>query len=425
MKLLRSAGLILLGLLMSLAVLPVYPSIQGVTNGNIARIVVEFDDGSTQVFLPSGGGLPTPPVQPTPSATASATERPPLVIPTVTPEPTPTPETGCWITATGNVNVRGGPGTSYAVIAVAPLGSITRALARSADGGWYKVWWFPKNAYGWTSAAYWTPEGVCTGLPTESIGVWIGTGAYLQEILSLGETLKATGIQPVATVYGYDEMMTWLVDKGWTVVARPWIGDCPYFNTGPERNAEEWVDKAVAALAGRKYTWLSLSNECLFPDAEYAATWIRAAIREAERLGVPRLVPVVWSTGHPELSDVPTLAAAYQDATIPVCWGINVYSAIEGLPLSLLDDYTAWTTFRYRLYRADLHGVPLCVTEFAAGRGSTPPDFEDMRRWVQMTRGEFLFATAWYDSLPYAQWAQANLRGQLAQLALALIDPPM
>lgn len=130
-------------------------------------VVYEFTWSSPAV------ASPTPPTSATSAPPGSAA---PTVTATPTPEPTPeasaTPEVGCWITATENVNIRSGPDKTYPIIATAPKGSQTQALAISPDGLWVQVWWsFVRDGkfvsqYAWSMLQFWEKPGDCGPLST-------------------------------------------------------------------------------------------------------------------------------------------------------------------------------------------------------------------------------------------------------------------
>ncbi len=97
---------------------------------------------------------PTPtPVPPTP------TPVPPTPTPVPpTPTPVPEPETPQAV-ASRTMNVRGGPGTNYAVIASASTGDSFDITGKNEDGTWYEVCCFAGDESGWLSASLVTVEG--------------------------------------------------------------------------------------------------------------------------------------------------------------------------------------------------------------------------------------------------------------------------
>jgi hypothetical protein len=97
---------------------------------------------------------PTPtPVPPTP------TPVPPTPTP-VPPTPTPVPEPEApQAVASRNMNVRGGPGTDYAVIGSAETGDSFDITGKNEDGSWYEVCCFAGDEKGWLSASLVTLEG--------------------------------------------------------------------------------------------------------------------------------------------------------------------------------------------------------------------------------------------------------------------------
>ncbi len=95
---------------------------------------------------------PTPkPPTPTPEP-PTATPEPP----TATPEPEPeTPQA----VASRNMNVRGGPGTDFPVVASAAAGDSFDISGKNEDGSWYQVCCFAEEQPGWVSASLVTVEG--------------------------------------------------------------------------------------------------------------------------------------------------------------------------------------------------------------------------------------------------------------------------
>jgi hypothetical protein len=97
-------------------------------------------------------GRPEPTPTPTPPVTTTTT---PTVTPTLTLTPTatgtsapppvfsvsqPLPALACGVSPTGDVvNLRGGPGTNFAVAGVLPPGNWLQAAALDATSGWYQV----------------------------------------------------------------------------------------------------------------------------------------------------------------------------------------------------------------------------------------------------------------------------------------------
>ena len=110
------------------------------------------------------------------------------------------------------------------------------------------------------------------------------------------------------------------------------------------------------------------------------------------------------------------------EARIAAGWGVNVYPVARGVGLAERTAATAWTTYRYEMYRHHLRGVPIVVTEFARGDGSEPANFADIGAWWALARHQVALATAWYVAMPggLGHWAAANLRGRLREMAGAV-----
>ncbi|MCZ7666025.1 MAG: SH3 domain-containing protein [Chloroflexi bacterium] len=65
---------------------------------------------------------------------------------------------------TGNLNVRTGPGLSYAEITSVPYGTTLTLVGRNHDGTWVKVR-LSNGTEGWVNAAYITTSVPVTSLP--------------------------------------------------------------------------------------------------------------------------------------------------------------------------------------------------------------------------------------------------------------------
>ena len=401
--------------------------------------VVEVFENGTLVWSGEYMALATAPPDETPTPTPSATSTPTLTpteppFATPTPEPittpsatptataTNTPEHGCiGVVNTGALYVRDAP--RGAALGFVYQGDMLYLYAQTThtDGSlWYRIYW-DENTFGYVYAGYvattCTPPDE-TPEPLTAWGVWVGPGAWKPELDTFAATMQAAERIPAAVVFGEPDAANYLYDRGWLVIARPFIGDCPYFvNMGAERSAVEWVDKALANLALVNYHWLSLSNECLFPSPEYERDWTAAAIRRAKERGVERLVPHVTGTGGPELDWVPTIMQAYEDVEgIEVCWGLNQYPFYDGVGLDVFSPQTQYTTYRLLLYE-HLLPVPVCVTEFARSWGEDPPVWSEYPAYIARMDGRLLWATAWYDANPLGPWPDATLRGKVGELA--------
>jgi len=93
----------------------------------------------------------------TPEPTATPTDTPaPTDTPTEVPEPTDapseTPEPRAVVLVDSQMNVRGGPGTAYAVLGQVQAGDELDILARSQDSKWWQVT-LPDGSEGWLAAS--------------------------------------------------------------------------------------------------------------------------------------------------------------------------------------------------------------------------------------------------------------------------------
>lgn len=112
-----------------------------------------------------------PPTEPPSPSAPTATSAPLPATETSTPELSPTPTTSNEViitAATGNLNIRRGPGQAYNVITSMAQGQSARASGRDAHGYWLYIA-LPTNpsAFGWisTQTPYSTIEGDVNSLP--------------------------------------------------------------------------------------------------------------------------------------------------------------------------------------------------------------------------------------------------------------------
>jgi hypothetical protein len=68
------------------------------------------------------------------------------------------------VTASSNLNVRSGPGTSHGILAKAPKNSVVTMVGRNQNGTWVEVQ-LASGARGWVSAQYLSPNSPIANLP--------------------------------------------------------------------------------------------------------------------------------------------------------------------------------------------------------------------------------------------------------------------
>lgn len=398
------------------------------------------------------GWVPSATSTPPPTNTPRATDTP---VPTAdlpptqehiprTGTPVPPPPATCAVKiGPDNIRLRAAPTTGAAILDVLQRATV-QTVVEWRQGELY-LW--ARNERGWFAArqmTWWVygiegqsetcvdvpgwPGGLAPPAPVVALdtawGVWNGPGSSTDEVLAFIGTLKAAGVQPAVTVYGVGTLGNRAYDAGALVLARPWLADCPDMSKPPAASAQERVNQALATLAGARYDWLVLTNECVWPSTAYAAQWIRAAIEAVANRGVARLVPVVWPPGHPEFSDVAALAAAFDTTRIELGWGMNLYPVEPGRDLSARGGISEYTVWRWRLYRHQLpDGVRLIVTEAARGDGSERADMADIARFVARVGDDLDAVMFWYNAMPegLGHWRAAVLWGRLVELAAAII----
>jgi uncharacterized protein YraI len=111
-----------------------------------------------------------PPAAPTevpaPSPMASAATPTPQASPGPSPLPTATTAAGSpQVRALGNVRIRSGPGTGFAILGILSEGQTARAIGRNADDSWWQIEIPVTRGEGWVSADFVEFSGDRNGLP--------------------------------------------------------------------------------------------------------------------------------------------------------------------------------------------------------------------------------------------------------------------
>ncbi len=137
----------------------------------LCALVLFFGVGKLPIFSAAAvkttpTEAPTEEVTPTEEIAVDATETPEV---TATTAPAASP-TASVVTATAKerINVRGGPGTSYAVLAKVDQGKSLTVIGRNADNSWLQVQLADGSTKGWASAEYLEVKGDVNSLPTAS-----------------------------------------------------------------------------------------------------------------------------------------------------------------------------------------------------------------------------------------------------------------
>ena len=117
--------------------------------GRVATLEARLDETPTATPQPPTA-TPTPePATATATATvtATATASASQVLPTATPTPA-TP----YLTTRGRMNVRGGPGTNYAIVGAAAAGARLEITGKNAGGDWWRIDY--QGQHGWIYAPF-------------------------------------------------------------------------------------------------------------------------------------------------------------------------------------------------------------------------------------------------------------------------------
>lgn len=382
---------------------------------------------NTPTVTPSATAVQTEPATPTQAGTPVVTPGPTNTTVPATPEPTSIPAGKCWGTVnTAVLNVRSGPGTGYVVIGKVYRGDVLtfeRYQVNTAGELWREIWWditsTGEKTQGWVlSSLVALGEGAECGT---AFGVIAVQNPNMGDVQQLGKTLEAAGIQPAVTIVldcGWSDS---LYDAGWFVLCRPYAqhhnGDCPDMALDARQSARVRVANVVSWAGNARYTMLQISNECGgWPSASYLATWIDEVITQCEARGI-RCVPVMWATGHLELSWLPELTPVlHRMKENGMCWGRNLYPAENSTRLSEITPYTLWTTWRYRMDRiaVGLDNWPCLIVSEAGQEDAVGVDLADSAKFAGIIDGEARAVTFWVvSSLPYIQ----NFNGRAWELA--------
>lgn len=139
----------------------------------LAQLATAFGVSNTMIaaYLPTATPPPTPtPVPPTPTPlppTATPTSDIPTATPTATVAPvtaTPTVPAQPVAVAIGEVNVRSGPGLTYAVISDMVPGEAALLIGRNQGGDWWQIQ-REDGSTGWVLGQLVTTEGDTTSIP--------------------------------------------------------------------------------------------------------------------------------------------------------------------------------------------------------------------------------------------------------------------
>ncbi len=125
-----------------------------------AIFLMNSDGSNVRALTPSSSWNDSPAWRPLPGSLPIAPVRYDLLQPTVA------PVAACRVQFSANVNVRIGPGTTYAILGISTVGVDLNAIARSPDGFWLEVDYAGQQ--GWVSIGLASVQtvGDCSSLPT-------------------------------------------------------------------------------------------------------------------------------------------------------------------------------------------------------------------------------------------------------------------
>lgn len=259
---------------------------------------------------------------------------------------------------------------------------------------------------------------------------WTLTFGYDQPALfEAGETLRAKGYAPSATLTSNAGEACLFAARGWRVLVRPWyalgLGDDPDLTLGPEASARA----RVAALAGyvgllcadSANVTVQLTNETTWPSASYLNRWIVAACAECAARGWT-CAPVMFSVGTPELDWLPTLrpalaALAHSEGFL----GYNSYGyARDALLCDQSAQYTVWRVKLMRLVAGDAPWPRVWISEAARGAGDVPPIVSDSACFARLSAGVHDVINYWCAG-QCGVWAAARYSGEQMRALAAVL----
>lgn len=233
-------------------------------------VLAELADGglTAQALLnissPIAGGIATAtPAPGAPVTPVGATVTP--VLPRPTPTLIPPPSDVAQLTATTNLNVRGGPGTQYEILGVLLYGQQAEIIGRNSDATWWQIK-FPgaSQGMGWVAAAFATAMNIAnipivhapppppppppTPTPAPNVVITDWRGDYFNNINLNGSPVLVRNDLTISFDWGFTSPDTRLpVDQfsaRWTRVAHFRAGVYRFY-TRVDDGVRLWVDGAL------------------------------------------------------------------------------------------------------------------------------------------------------------------------------------
>jgi hypothetical protein len=197
------------------------------------------------------------------------------------------------------------------------------------------------------------------------------------------------------------------------IIWRIWP-DCPSFADPPVQAAQKRHQLAVALTPHGYFDAIQLTNECVFPSADYLIAYTAESLRLARSQWPGKvIVPWVWSSGAIPLDWLPAMRPLLRDMKQHGDWfGVNCYPVRDGVPLSQVDPWTDWTTWRWRMAQAaipDEDEPRFYISEAGAGEGNMALTPGDAAAFARRADGAVAAVTYWHLSPPGGAWPNANL----------------
>jgi len=257
-------------------------------------------------------------------------------------------------------------------------------------------------------------------------GVLTTVGADKATVQKMIDIVQGAGRTPALTVV-MDASMAAAFNGSAYVIWRPWP-DCPSFDATPAASVRARLDYIDIVTRFSDFDALQITNECLFPSPQYLNLWTLEALRQGrERWPGKVLIPWVFAPGVFEPSWVPLIRPALADmAAHGDLFGLNLYPARAGVPLSTRDAWTIWTTWRYEMIRAQMEaGAAPCfaVTEAGAGDGNMALTPGDAAGFASGIDGDVCVVTLWglFPPDPPGPWPLANLWDRVGTVFSAVV----
>lgn len=385
----------------------------------------------TPTATQTASSTPTPTVQ---SPSGSATPTPESGIPTLPPATSEKPDGQCYAGAGSALKLRSGPGTSYAQIGTianaervlvldvvfVDVGSRTDEWAHvrrtNATGASKDQVGYMAIFYAGDELASYPDPDACLEVrfppPETAYGALVTVGADKATINDMVSIVEGAGRKSALTIVLDGSIAQTFYGRA-LIIWRIWP-DCPSFSDPPATAAQKRHALAVALTPHNYFDAIQLLNECVFSDSAYLVAYTRESLRLAHAQWPGKvIVPWVWSSGAIPLNWLDDMRPLLHEMRVSSDWfGVNSYPVRDNIPLSQVDPWTDWTTWRFRMAQAAIpdEDEPLFyISEAGAGMGNMALTPGDAAAFASRVDGDVAVVTYWHLSPPGGAWPLANL----------------